>query len=159
MHVCTLASFGLAPDSHAQSRARLQWCTSVDVPLSLSPHRVPSRQSYFFPLPSVLRVQFSQLYASADTVVILEAVSLRLVRSLAFSQVFPGRDHADSHITSIAVDSPMKLVRTSYSIASAFHFILRRLVGGHGIRPEACRLGTLWGLCSHLARPLVTPSS
>ncbi|KAI0305003.1 RAVE protein 1 C terminal-domain-containing protein [Russula brevipes] len=50
------------------------------------------------------------LYPSADTVVILDATSLSLVRTLSFSQVFPGRDHANAHITSIAVDPALKLV-------------------------------------------------
>ncbi|KAH9996446.1 RAVE protein 1 C terminal-domain-containing protein [Russula vinacea] len=50
------------------------------------------------------------LYPSSDTVIILDAISLRLVRTLAFSQVFPGRDHASARITSLAVDSALKLV-------------------------------------------------
>jgi hypothetical protein len=56
------------------------------------------------------RVQSSQLYPSADTVVILDATSLRLVRTLAFSQVFPSRDHANAHISSLVVDPTLKLV-------------------------------------------------
>jgi hypothetical protein len=66
-------------------------------------------------------ILFSQLYPSADTVVILDAVSLRLVRTLAFSQVFPGRDHASTRITSLAVDSALKLVRTSSPITTFPH--------------------------------------
>ncbi|KAH9969083.1 WD repeat-containing protein [Russula dissimulans] len=53
------------------------------------------------------------LYPSADTVVILDATSLRLVRSLAFSQVFPGRDRTSARITSLAVDPALKLVAAS----------------------------------------------
>ncbi|KAI0286916.1 RAVE protein 1 C terminal-domain-containing protein [Russula aff. rugulosa BPL654] len=53
------------------------------------------------------------LYPSADTVVILDAISLRLVRTLAFFQVFPGRDHASARITSLAVDPALKLVVTA----------------------------------------------
>ncbi|KAI9513046.1 RAVE protein 1 C terminal-domain-containing protein [Russula earlei] len=53
------------------------------------------------------------LYPSADTIVVLDATSLRLVRTLAFSQVFPGRDHTRARITSLAVDPALKLVATS----------------------------------------------
>lgn len=108
-----------------------------------------------FSLSYVSRVQFFQIYPSADTVVILDAISLCLVRSLAFSQVFPGRDHASARITSLAVDSALKLVRASYSTMCFPSY----RTGGHGIRPEACRLVPLRGLCSHLARPLITHSS
>ncbi|KAF8273891.1 WD repeat-containing protein [Lactarius quietus] len=49
------------------------------------------------------------LYPSADTVVILDATSLRFLRALAFSQVFPGAS-ANCNITSLAVDPAFKLV-------------------------------------------------
>ncbi|KAH9064341.1 RAVE protein 1 C terminal-domain-containing protein [Lactarius vividus] len=49
------------------------------------------------------------LYPSADTVVILDATSLRFLRALAFSQVFPGAS-ANCNITSLAVDPALKLV-------------------------------------------------
>ena len=62
----------------------------------------------------------SQLYPSADTVVILDATSLRLVRTLAFSQVFPSRDHVSARITSLAVDPALKLVCTSLPITNPF---------------------------------------
>jgi hypothetical protein len=90
---------------------------------------VPSRQSCFSPVsPSCprSRVQFPQIYPSADSVVILDAISLRLVRTLAFSQVFPGRDHASARITSLAVDPALKLVRISYPITMGFVPILHR---------------------------------
>ncbi|KAI9461002.1 RAVE protein 1 C terminal-domain-containing protein [Lactarius psammicola] len=48
-------------------------------------------------------------YPSADTVVILDATSLRFLRALAFSQVFPGAS-ANCNITSLAVDPALKLV-------------------------------------------------
>jgi len=50
-----------APDSHAQSRARIHWRTSVNVSLSLSPHRVPSRQSCFSLLSVLTRTIFVAL--------------------------------------------------------------------------------------------------
>ncbi|KAH9984643.1 WD repeat-containing protein [Russula compacta] len=53
------------------------------------------------------------LYPSADTVVILDATSLCLVRTLAFSQVFPGLDGASVRIASLAVDPALKLVATA----------------------------------------------
>ena len=53
-----------------------------------------------------------QLYPSADTVVILDATSLRFIRALAFSQVFPGAS-ANYNITSLAVDPALRLVRRS----------------------------------------------
>jgi hypothetical protein len=65
----------------------------------------------------------SQLYPSADTVVILDATSLRLVRTLAFSQVFPNRDHVSARITSLAVDPALKLVCTSLPITMRFPLI------------------------------------
>jgi hypothetical protein len=77
--------------------------------VSLSPQS-PSSSVLFSPSYPSSRVQFSQLYPSSDTVIILDAISLRLVRTLAFSQVFPGRDHASARITSVAVDSALKLV-------------------------------------------------
>ncbi|KAH8982607.1 RAVE protein 1 C terminal-domain-containing protein [Lactarius akahatsu] len=49
------------------------------------------------------------LYPSADTVVILDATSLRFLRALAFSQVFPGAS-ANRNITSLAIDPALKLV-------------------------------------------------
>ncbi|KAI0271408.1 WD repeat-containing protein [Gloeopeniophorella convolvens] len=66
----------------------------------------PSDALHFFPLPT----ESLLLYPSADSVVILDATSLHLVRALAFAQVFPGRDHASTRITSLAVDSALKLV-------------------------------------------------
>lgn len=65
----------------------------------------------FLALPSHA---YNQLYPSADTVVILDATSLRLIRTLAFSQVFPGRDHASTRITSLTVDPALKLVCTPF---------------------------------------------
>lgn len=58
--------------------------------------------------------------------IILDAISLRLVRTLAFFQVFPGRDHASTRITSLAVDPALKLVRISYPITMSFIPTLHR---------------------------------
>ncbi|KAI0307694.1 WD repeat-containing protein [Multifurca ochricompacta] len=66
----------------------------------------PSSTLHFLRLPTETLL----LYSFADTVVILEAISLHLVRALAFSQVFPGRDPTSSRIVSLAVDSALKLV-------------------------------------------------
>jgi hypothetical protein len=93
--------------------------------VSLSPQS-PSSSVLFSPSYPSSRVQFSQLYPSSDTVIILDAISLRLVRTLAFSQVFPGRDHASARITSVAVDSALKLVPTFYPFTLCFLLILGR---------------------------------
>jgi hypothetical protein len=53
-------------------------------------------------------------------VVILDATSLRLVRTLAFSQVFPSRDQVSARITSLAVDPALKLVGASLPITMRF---------------------------------------
>ena len=87
--------------------------------VSLSPQS-PFSSVLFFPSYPSSHVPLSQLFPSADTVVILDAISLRLVRTLAFSQVFPGIDHASARITSLAVDSALKLVRASYPIMMWF---------------------------------------
>ncbi|KAI0041796.1 WD repeat-containing protein [Auriscalpium vulgare] len=58
----------------------------------------------------VLPTETLLLYPSADTVVILHADSLRLLRVLAFWEVFPGTQHAPEPITFLAVDPAMKLI-------------------------------------------------
>jgi len=104
----------------------------------------------------------SQLYPSADTVVILDATSLRLVRTLAFSQVFPSRDHVSARITSLAVDPALKLVCASLPITLRFpfhSFLPFYPQGGCPIRSEACRLVPLRSLRPHLACSLIAHSS
>ncbi len=66
-----------------------------------------------------------QLYPSADTVVIHDATSLRFLRALAFSQVFPGAS-AKSDITSFAVDPAFKLVRTPHTMSLCYSLIPQR---------------------------------
>lgn len=107
---------------NAPTRPRFRWLSSVNRLLSLSSHRVSPRQSLPLSHPSS-RVQSSQLYPSADTVVILDATSLRLVRTLAFSQVFPSRDHANARISSLVVDPTLKLVCNCSPITLRFPLI------------------------------------
>jgi hypothetical protein len=98
-----------------------------------------------------------QLYPSADTVVILNATSLRFLRALAFSQVFPGVG-ANCNITSLAVDPALKLVRIPPAF-SPFPSTSTPHTGSCRIRSEACRLVSFWGLRLHLARSLVARAS
>ena len=53
----------------------------------------------------------------------------------AFFQVLPGRDHASARITSLAIDSALRLVRPFYPFTVCF--VLLSLVGRLGIWPEA----------------------
>lgn len=90
----------------ARLRQRFAFTPSVfPQSLFLSVHLAPL-------LAYTYTVQSCQVYPSADTVVILDATSLRFLRALAFSQVFPGVS-ANSKITSLAVDPALKLVRTT----------------------------------------------
>lgn len=57
-----------------------------------------------------------QLYSSADTVVILNAASLQLVRVLAFQEVFPGLQTLGKRVSCIAIDPAMKIVRQLVAI-------------------------------------------
>ncbi|KDQ63425.1 hypothetical protein JAAARDRAFT_169243 [Jaapia argillacea MUCL 33604] len=50
------------------------------------------------------------LHPIADTIVILNARTLDLVRSLAFWEVFPGSQHSKESVKCISVDSGMRLV-------------------------------------------------
>ena len=52
-----------------------------------------------------------QLYSSADTVVVLNAASLQLIRVLAFQEVFPGLQSLSERVSCVAVDPAMKIVR------------------------------------------------
>ena len=52
-----------------------------------------------------------QIHTSGDSVVILDARTLALVRVLAFWEAFPGLRHGGDEIDSLAVDSGMKTVR------------------------------------------------
>jgi hypothetical protein len=145
---------------NAPTRPRFPWLSSLHRPLSLSSHRLSSRQSLPLSHPSS-RVQSSQLYPSADTVVILDATSLRLVRTLAFSQVFPSREHANARISSLVVDPTLKLVCncSPITLRSPLIAALPPSPGGCRIRSEVCRLVPLWSLRPHLARSLIAPSS
>ncbi|KAG8219687.1 RAVE protein 1 C terminal-domain-containing protein [Butyriboletus roseoflavus] len=53
------------------------------------------------------------LYSSADTVVVLNAASLQLIRVLAFQEVFPGLQSLDERVSCIAVDPAMKIIMAS----------------------------------------------
>ncbi|OAX44398.1 hypothetical protein K503DRAFT_383768 [Rhizopogon vinicolor AM-OR11-026] len=53
------------------------------------------------------------LYPSADSVVILHASTLNLVRVLAFGEIYPGKQHLKQSISCIAVDSAMKVIVAS----------------------------------------------
>lgn len=98
-----------------------------------------------------------QLYPSADTVVILDAISLRFLRALAFSQVFPGVTNCK--ITSLAVDPALKLVCIFPHNATCILTVPTTSPGSCRIRSEACRLVSFWGLRLHLARSLVPRAS
>jgi len=104
-------SLSLCSISYALSLALLYQPSAI----SLSPQSLFSSVTYLRFIPPH-PYNSSQLYPSADTVVILDATSLRLVRTLAFSQVFPSRDHVSARITSLAVDPALKLVCTSLPI-------------------------------------------
>lgn len=62
------------------------------------------------PLTPTIHTPF-QLYSSADAVVILNAASLQLIRVLAFQEVFPGLQSLGEHVSCIAADPAMKIVR------------------------------------------------
>lgn len=53
------------------------------------------------------------LYPSADTVVILNASTLDLVRVLTFGEIYPGTQHLNQTISCVAVDSAMKVIVAS----------------------------------------------
>jgi hypothetical protein len=61
----------------------------------------------------LLTIPHPQLYPSADSVVILHASTLTLVRVLAFGEIYPGTQHLKQSISCVAVDSAMKVVRVS----------------------------------------------
>lgn len=52
-----------------------------------------------------------QLYSSADSVVLVDAASLQLIRVLTFQEVFPGLQSLGERVSCIAVDPAMKIVR------------------------------------------------
>ncbi|KAH7912596.1 RAVE protein 1 C terminal-domain-containing protein [Hygrophoropsis aurantiaca] len=60
-------------------------------------------------LPHVTLIVFS----SADAVVLLDAATLSLVRILAFREVFPDTQHWKQSISSVAVDSAMRVIVAS----------------------------------------------
>ncbi|KAJ3966484.1 RAVE protein 1 C terminal-domain-containing protein [Lentinula raphanica] len=71
----------------------------------------PSSGLHHLVLPhETLLAEFGQLYPSADAVVILNARNLSLIRVLAFWEAFPGTHYVSQSISSISVDSGMKLV-------------------------------------------------
>ncbi|KAH7928501.1 hypothetical protein BV22DRAFT_1004629 [Leucogyrophana mollusca] len=53
------------------------------------------------------------LFASADAVVLLDASTLCLVRVLAFREIFPGTQYSSQTVSSVAVDSAMKVIVAS----------------------------------------------
>ncbi|KAG2159698.1 RAVE protein 1 C terminal-domain-containing protein [Suillus bovinus] len=53
------------------------------------------------------------LYPSADSVVILDASTLNLVRVLTFGEIYPGTQHLNQTISCVAVDSAMKVIVAS----------------------------------------------
>jgi hypothetical protein len=52
-----------------------------------------------------------QLYPSKDALVVLNSQSLALIKVMAFWEAFPGHFGTHEHISSMSVDSGMKLVR------------------------------------------------
>ena len=124
---CTVTfTFGHQPNVRA-NKCLISYALSLALlyqpsAISLSPQSLFSSVT-FLPFIPPHPYNSSQLYPSADTVVILDATSLRLVRTLAFSQVFPSRDHVSARITSLAVDPALKLVCTSLPITMRFPLI------------------------------------
>ncbi|KAG2154690.1 RAVE protein 1 C terminal-domain-containing protein [Suillus clintonianus] len=53
------------------------------------------------------------LYPSADSIVILDANTLNLVRVLAFGEIYPSTQHLNQTISGVAVDSAMKVIVAS----------------------------------------------
>lgn len=53
----------------------------------------------------------SQVYPTADAVVVLDASSLTLVRVLALREVFPDSQHVNVAISCLAVDPALTIVR------------------------------------------------
>ncbi|KAG1730794.1 RAVE protein 1 C terminal-domain-containing protein [Suillus occidentalis] len=53
------------------------------------------------------------MYPSADSVVILDASTLDLVRVLIFGEIYPGTQHLNQTISCVAVDSAMKVIVAS----------------------------------------------
>lgn len=152
---CVPLSLSKCSHSYALSLALLHQHSII----SVSPQSLFSSVP-FHPFICPRPYNSSQLYPSADTVVILDATSLRLVRTLAFSQVFPSRDHVSARITSLAVDPALKLVCTSLPITMRLPLIHTfPPPGGCPIRSEACRLVSLRSLYPHLARSLIAHSS
>lgn len=73
------------------------------------PHATLLVSAHFPSFPK--RLTSRQLYSSADTVVLLNAASLQLIRVLAFQEVFPGLQTLGERVSCIAVDPAMKIVR------------------------------------------------
>ncbi|KAF7436647.1 regulator of (H+)-ATPase in vacuolar membrane [Pleurotus ostreatus] len=73
--------------------------------LQLYADRVPAEIQHL-----VLGDEVLILYPSADSVIMLNARTQRLVRMVAFWEVFPGQLHASDSITCISVDPAMKLL-------------------------------------------------
>ncbi|KAJ8594840.1 hypothetical protein M405DRAFT_857819 [Rhizopogon salebrosus TDB-379] len=69
----------------------------------------PAGTLYKLVLPHVTLI----LYPSADSVVILHASTLTLVRVLAFGEIYPGTQHLKQSISCVAVDSAMKVIVAS----------------------------------------------
>ncbi|KAG1784113.1 RAVE protein 1 C terminal-domain-containing protein [Suillus placidus] len=59
------------------------------------------------------------LYPSADSVVILDASTLNLVRVLTFGEIYPGTQHLNQTVSCVAVDSAMKVIVASMDMRIA----------------------------------------
>ncbi|KAG0704335.1 RAVE protein 1 C terminal-domain-containing protein [Suillus ampliporus] len=95
------------------------------------------------------------LYPSADSVVILDASTLDLVRVLAFGEIYPGTQHLNQSVSCVAVDSAMKVIVASidthiaaWSLSGARNDIWRihsslSLTDGDPVTALDCRSGLL----------------
>ncbi|EIW86859.1 hypothetical protein CONPUDRAFT_46132 [Coniophora puteana RWD-64-598 SS2] len=95
------------------------------------------------------------LYPSADGVIILNAITLSLVRVLAFGELFPGYQHTKQNISCLVVDSALKLVSVAiaqriaaWSLSGTQHDVWRvhsslTLPGHEHITTLDCRSGLL----------------
>lgn len=64
-----------------------------------------------------------QFYPSSDAIVILNALSLTFIRTLAFWEAFPGALHSKDVINRVSVDPGMKLVCLLYFLPLSLYFL------------------------------------
>ncbi|THH13364.1 hypothetical protein EW146_g6843 [Bondarzewia mesenterica] len=119
----------------------------------VAPQRNPSSALSVARLRARALTRVTQLYPSADTIVILNARTLLLVRALAFWEVFPGSRHINEAISCLSVDSGMKLIVASmgarvaaWSLSGVQHDTWRvhsslTLPGGHHVSSMDCQSG------------------